>query len=136
MSRTASSRPVRRAAPVAPARPAALASMTRRAVARALLEMQGWEAPSRVGDLVRAQMGPGDTSAIARLFYADPKPNARVGGFTPDAYLYGSEFTRVSTRRVQQQRLNEYADSLDAQISVIASSNNARAINDRDAAAA
>ena len=60
----------------------------------------------------------------------------RAGGFTNDAYLYGSEFTRLSTRRVQQQRLNEYADSLDAQISVMASNGNARAINDRDAASA
>ncbi len=60
----------------------------------------------------------------------------RVGGFTPEAYLYGSEFTRQSTRRVQQQRLNEYADSLDAQISVQAANENARAISDRDAAAA
>ncbi len=60
----------------------------------------------------------------------------RAGGFTPDAYLYGSEFTRLSTRRVQQQRLNEYADSLEAQISATTASNNARAINDRDAAAA
>jgi protein involved in polysaccharide export with SLBB domain len=61
---------------------------------------------------------------------------ARAGGFTPDAYLYGSEFTRRSTQRVQQQRLNEYADSLDAEITVLSSSNNARAISDRDAAAA
>ena len=61
---------------------------------------------------------------------------ARAGGFTNDAYLFGSEFTRLSTRRVQQQRLNEYADSLDAQISVMASNGNARAINDRDAASA
>ena len=61
---------------------------------------------------------------------------ARVGGFTGDAYLYGSEFTRKSTQRVQQQRLNEYADSLEAQISVLAANQNARAINDRDAAAA
>ncbi len=41
----------------------------------------------------------------------------RSGGLTPEAYLYASEFTRQSTRRVQQQRLREYADSLDAQIS-------------------
>ncbi len=40
----------------------------------------------------------------------------RAGGFTPDAYLYASEFTRQSTRRVEQQRLREYADSLEAQI--------------------
>jgi glucosamine kinase len=63
----------------------------RRAVARALLEMQGWEAPSRVGDLVRGQMGPGDASAIARRFYADPKPNARIGAFTPAILHLASE---------------------------------------------
>lgn len=60
----------------------------------------------------------------------------RAGGFTGDAYLYGSEFTRLSTRRVQQQRLNEYADTLDAQISAMTASSNARAISDRDASAA
>ena len=61
---------------------------------------------------------------------------ARAGGFTGDAYLYGSEFTRLSTRRVQQQRLNEYADTLDAQISAMTATSNARAISDRDSAAA
>jgi len=47
---------------------------------------------------------------------------ARVGGFTPDAYLYASEFTRLSTQRVQKQRLLDYADVLEAQISAQASS--------------
>ena len=32
----------------------------------------------------------------------------RAGGLTPRAYLYGSEFTRESTRILQQQRLDEY----------------------------
>ena len=32
---------------------------------------------------------------------------ARVGGLTPNAYLYGSEFTRDSTRTQQQERLDE-----------------------------
>lgn len=32
----------------------------------------------------------------------------RAGGMTPKAYLYGSEFTRESTRLLQQQRLDEY----------------------------
>jgi polysaccharide export outer membrane protein len=59
----------------------------------------------------------------------------RAGGFTSDAYLYGSEFTRQSTRRVQQQRLNEYADSLEAELSVISANSNARAISTTDAAA-
>jgi polysaccharide export outer membrane protein len=51
----------------------------------------------------------------------------RVGGFTPDAYLYASEFTRESTRRVEEQRLREYADQLQAQISASTSQRVARA---------
>jgi polysaccharide biosynthesis/export protein len=45
----------------------------------------------------------------------------RAGGLTPDAFLYASEFTRESTRRIQQQRLSDYADSLEAQIDTQAS---------------
>jgi protein involved in polysaccharide export with SLBB domain len=40
----------------------------------------------------------------------------RAGGLTPDAYLYGSEFTRESTRAVQQARIDEYVQSLGIQI--------------------
>jgi protein involved in polysaccharide export with SLBB domain len=40
----------------------------------------------------------------------------RAGGLTPNAYLYGSEFTRESTRAVQQSRLDEYVQSLDMRI--------------------
>ncbi len=39
----------------------------------------------------------------------------RAGGFTPGAYLYGSEFSRESTRRIQQTRIDEYVRSLEAQ---------------------
>ena len=58
----------------------------------------------------------------------------RAGGFTPDAYLYASEFTRQSTKRVEQQRLNEYADQLEASASAHQSTANARALNAQDAA--
>jgi polysaccharide export outer membrane protein len=60
----------------------------------------------------------------------------RVGGFTPEAYLYASEFTRESTRRVEQQRLREYADELEAQISATTSANVARAVSPGDQQAA
>jgi protein involved in polysaccharide export with SLBB domain len=40
----------------------------------------------------------------------------RAGGLTPNAYLYGSEFTRESTRALQQARIDEYVQSLDMQI--------------------
>jgi hypothetical protein len=36
----------------------------------------------------------------------------RAGGLTPNAYLYGSEFTRLSTRVVQQARIDEYVQTL------------------------
>ena len=36
----------------------------------------------------------------------------RAGGLTKDAYLYGSEFDRESTRKLQQQRLDEYVQTV------------------------
>ncbi len=41
---------------------------------------------------------------------------ARVGGLTPNAYLFGSEFTRESTREFQQKRLDEAIDFLEKEI--------------------
>ncbi len=40
----------------------------------------------------------------------------RVGGFTGQAYLYGSEFRRESTRVVQQQRMDQYASNLEQSV--------------------
>lgn len=40
----------------------------------------------------------------------------RAGGFTRNAYLYASELTRESTRRIQQARLDEYARTLEMQV--------------------
>lgn len=40
----------------------------------------------------------------------------RAGGLTSNAYLYGSEFTRESTRAAQQIRIDEYVQSLDMSI--------------------
>ena len=41
----------------------------------------------------------------------------RVGGVTGNAYLYGAEFTRESTRAQQQKRLNEALDKMEAEAS-------------------
>ena len=60
----------------------------------------------------------------------------RAGGFTTEAYLYGSEFTRESTRRVQQARLNQYVDEIALQVSTNATNNAGRAISASDTAAA
>jgi protein involved in polysaccharide export with SLBB domain len=40
----------------------------------------------------------------------------RAGGLTQSAYLYGSEFTRLSTRTVQQNRMDEYVQTLEMQM--------------------
>jgi len=53
------------------------------------------------------QVQPGET--LRRLV-------ARVGGFTSQAYLYGAEFTRESTREEQQQRLDQYIQDLEQQV--------------------
>ena len=60
---------------------------------------------------------------------------ARAGGFTPEAYLYGSEFTRESTRRVQQQRLNQYVDQITLQVSTSAINSANSAVSAQDTAA-
>ena len=52
-------------------------------------------------------VGPGET--LRQLV-------ARAGGLTANAYLFGSEFTRESTRVFQQQRLNDYLSNLELEI--------------------
>lgn len=40
----------------------------------------------------------------------------QAGGLTPDAYLYGSSFTRVSTKVLQQERLDQFVQNLSLEI--------------------
>ena len=61
---------------------------------------------------------------------------ARAGGLTPDADLFASEFTRDSVRRQQKQRLGEFADELESQISANNTANAASALTAQDAQAA
>jgi protein involved in polysaccharide export with SLBB domain len=63
----------------------------------------------------------------------------RAGGFTPDAYLYGSMLTRVSTRAVQQARIDEYVRSLSMSMqrgNLAASSSSASSAQDMASATA
>lgn len=46
---------------------------------------------------------------------------ARVGGLTPEAYLYGAELTRESTRRTQQEQLDRSLDRLELEAKRLAS---------------
>ena len=81
------------------------------------------------GEIVSAgiySVGPGETLRdVVR----------RAGGFTTSAYIYGSQFTRESTRVFQQQRLDEYVQSLELQIQRGTLNAAASAVSPQDTAA-
>jgi polysaccharide export outer membrane protein len=58
----------------------------------------------------------------------------RAGGLTTQAYLFGSSFTRESTRRQQQAQLDEYSADLDRDIERAASARSNSAVNVQEAA--
>ena len=60
----------------------------------------------------------------------------RAGGLTPNADLFASDFSRESVRRLQRQRLLEFADQLDTQIAISTSAAAATAVTAQDAQAA
>ncbi len=58
----------------------------RRAIGRALLELQGWAPPSRLGPTVRDHTLLGasaDAGAVTRYFYHDQNPNQKIAGLAP-----------------------------------------------------
>jgi N-acetylglucosamine kinase-like BadF-type ATPase len=56
----------------------------RRAIARALLELQGWAPPSGLGALVRERTGHATAEAVSVYFYGDPATNNGVAGLAPE----------------------------------------------------
>lgn len=66
----------------------------RRAVARALLELQGWAPASRLGPTVRdhTQLGDlADAGMITRYFYSDPAPNQKITALAPAVLRLAAE---------------------------------------------
>jgi polysaccharide export outer membrane protein len=59
----------------------------------------------------------------------------RVGGVTPQAYVFGSEFTRESTRRDQEERLRQTLDQLEQDVQRAAVTRAASVVSAEDAAA-
>jgi polysaccharide export outer membrane protein len=59
----------------------------------------------------------------------------RAGGLTPNAYLYGSEFLRLSTQRLQQARLDEYTNSLERDLQISATNAPGSLVNPNGTAA-
>jgi len=63
----------------------------RRAIARALLELQGWAPASRLGPLLRDHTGLPDAGAITRFFYHDPLANQKIAALAPALLRLASE---------------------------------------------
>ena len=59
----------------------------------------------------------------------------RIGGLTPQAYLYGSEFSRTSVRKQQQQNLDQLVRRLESQLSSAGATLSANLTGDRAAQA-
>jgi polysaccharide biosynthesis/export protein len=61
---------------------------------------------------------------------------ARAGGLSPNAYLYGAQFTRESTKHEQQERYNEFVDQLEREVNQDASTLVGRVTSTEQAATA
>jgi protein involved in polysaccharide export with SLBB domain len=60
----------------------------------------------------------------------------RAGGLTQNAYLYGAQFTRESTRREQQKRYDDFLDQFEREISEAGSNLSSRVTSPQQAATA
>ena len=66
----------------------------RRAIARALLEVQGWAPPTRLGRAVRQRAlpaGPDDAGALSRFYYQHADPNRHIAALAPLVLQLASE---------------------------------------------
>jgi protein involved in polysaccharide export with SLBB domain len=79
--------------------------------------------------------------AMAGLYTALPGESlrqiiTRAGGLAPNAYIYGTQLTRESTRREQQKRYDEFLDQLEREANEAASSLSSRVTSTQEAATA
>jgi glucosamine kinase len=74
--------------------PGSAYDLGRRAVARALLELQGWAPASRLANTVRdhTQLGEhADAGVVTRFFYNDPAPNQKIAALAPAVLRLAAE---------------------------------------------
>ena len=74
--------------------PGSAYDLGRRAIARALLELQGWAPPSRLGPTVRdhAQAGAGaGAGVLTRYFYSEPATNQKIASLAPAVLRLATE---------------------------------------------
>jgi glucosamine kinase len=75
----------------------------RRAIGRALLELQGWMPASRLGPTVRdhTQLGEtADAGAVTRFYYQHAEPNRQIAGLAPAILRLASEGDSIAQQLV------------------------------------
>jgi N-acetylglucosamine kinase-like BadF-type ATPase len=77
----------------------------RRAIARALLELQGWAPPSGLGPLVSRHTGRQSATEVADFFYHDPSTNTGVAALAPEVLRLASEGDPAAARAVSESVL-------------------------------
>jgi N-acetylglucosamine kinase-like BadF-type ATPase len=90
----------------------------RRAIARALLELQGWAPPSGLSALVRERTGAATATAVAGHFYHDPSTNTGVAALAPDVLRLAGEGDATAATAVTESvgRLLDLAISVGDQL--------------------
>ena len=66
----------------------------RRAIARGLLELQGWAPPSRLGATIRDATPLGelaDAAMLTKYFYSEPTPNQKIAALAPAVLRLAAE---------------------------------------------
>jgi len=63
----------------------------RRAIGKALLELQGWQLPTSLSTLVRDHTGLVHAPAITRHFYQHPEPNKQIAALAPGLLRLAAE---------------------------------------------
>jgi glucosamine kinase len=85
----------------------------RRAIARALLELQGWAPPSALGPSFRTYAGvePADAASLTRHVYTHPEANRFIAGFTPTVLRLANEGDAAAARLATESALDLMAQA-------------------------
>ena len=71
--------------------PGSAYDLGRRALARGLLELQGWALVSRIGPMLREHSGLTEAAAITRFFYQHDEPNRQIAALAPTVLRLAEE---------------------------------------------
>lgn len=82
--------------------PGSAYDLGRRVVARAILELQGWAEPSRLGRTIATAAGCNDAATLTRRFYADTSANTALADFAPHVTAAAEEEDLVAVNLITQ----------------------------------